>query len=195
MPKEIPEDLRETIERYGGLEEINKLYKKPVGRPSDLRRTCLDVIFNLLKDYSANQPGRTLTQGRLIELATKELKKQGIKVGTAVDYDKHMDEKTLRDAVKLVRLTCGDKNVNNYTISEWKWLIKHSSKEGRSAAKKKVSQMLEILQRRQKDDASLAHLSAKYPNTPIPTSIQNLSELMSRTVKYYQRVAALFPSR
>ena len=76
------------------------------------------------------------TQGQLKRWVTRRLNRNGLDVKS--------DNKTVRNACKLLRLTRGRaKIMKNYSLQEWAWLVKHQTKSYREQARNKVESFID----------------------------------------------------
>ena len=89
-----------------------------------LGQKCCHAILAILTEYSATHPGKKLNQYQIIKLAKQHLKQSGIKVGSAADFDKEIDDSTLKRYAKTVPIFYYSMEFGelDFTLKEWKWL-------------------------------------------------------------------------
>lgn len=202
MPEYTQQDLEAVLARYGGLQEINKRFRKPVGKPPDKTKLCMDALVPVLQRYTAiryKHPERqykALTQGRLWKVVKSRLRRKGLTVGKGGA----ITETTMRDNCRLIVLLYGDKNFGNYSIEDWKFLILKAKREQRKELKRRARQMLEITRRAIKSADDNKAIMARQTKTPlIPEYFKSskhpeIVEGLERAIKHWQAVVGLFPS-
>ncbi len=187
----------ELLNRNGGLLKgafatLREVAANNVGAPARGRKECLDALVPFLQRIQAyrtthpEQRFRSLSQYELVRVTKERLQRKGITVG------RHIDEKTIRDTCKWLRLLRGDKNMSNYTLPEWRWIIKRSTTANREEGRRKVFQMLESLrERRIREHLKVTELSAKYPDQ-IPPLLRDLPLHIDQLISHFERVASLY---
>jgi hypothetical protein len=183
MPK--PSDLKLTDSVSDHKVEWRKALGLPpiprVGRPASQTQRVLDALIPVLereKQKRARDPKRPaprFTQGQLKKMALAELSVE-------------IDERTLRDVCKMLRLVCGDKTMKDWTLAEWRWLIKHWTKAHKKTVKAAVMSAIE------KSRAELKKLNALQATYHSPV-LRTFETAHTRRRTHYERVLTLFPSK
>ncbi len=197
------EIIENLLHRYGNPEVVFQRVKEVagsrVGRPPDARRKCTRVLCEIVDYHSLRHPGGRLNQYRLMALAKDRLQSQGVKVGTSLDADKDLDMTSLRDASRRVLLFYCEENIENYTMNDWKWLMRKLSKAGRVKLKADCDCFIQHYQEAQKYIETNLRLkkvvhSLEQIAATDETDIDELHEAEGKR-KYWQEVRNLFKSK
>lgn len=100
---------------------------------------ALRRIFQRIQQRRSRRPQKVhplFTQYKLRKWVTKRLNRNGL--------DLKLNNKTVRDACRLLRLTRGrNKTMATYTLQDWAWLVKHGTKSERERARNKVEAFID----------------------------------------------------
>ena len=191
--KELTLDYEERKAQWYALH-----HRSPrVGRPAEQTQfsqvvaalEALRLVFQRLQQRRSRRSDKDyplFTQGQLRKWVTRRLNRNGLDVKS--------DNKTVRDACKLLRLTRGrNKTMANYSLQEWAWVVKHGTKSDRERARNKVESFID-------DSANKLRELHAIRRAPNPKGI-DLSRLIDWEISHYtkrraryNRVLTLFPS-
>ncbi len=157
-----------------------------VGRPAQQTQHVVDTINALVPVFQRIERGRSgrpdrvyppISQGQLKRWVTRRLKRT-------------IDEKIVRDVCKKFRLVRGRKTMRDYTLEEWAWLVKHSTRSDKEKARALVASFIKN---------SAMKLNELKDRQFRPQSENIISEIRKWEISYYtnrmaryQRVLQLF---
>jgi hypothetical protein len=104
------------------------------------------------------------------------------------------ENKTVRDACKMLRLVRGNKTMRDYTLKEWAWLVKHSTRTDREKARNIVASIIENSTTKLKEVTRLKFRSPSERKLLAAVQKWENSHYTKRLARY-ERVLTLFPPR
>lgn len=140
--KQITLDAAELKSQWYARQGLSPRVGRPVEqvgrRQVEAAVNALMPVLERLHRLRARRPDTQfplISQGRLRKLVIKRLKQENVDVPA--------NNKTVRDACKALRLTRGSKKMSDYTLDEWRWLVKHSTPTDRQKTRKLVASFTE----------------------------------------------------